>query len=68
MSGVSFIDAGNVFPLAKDLSLKDLEAGAGFGLRINSPFALVRIDYGMPLTRRDREPSGRWYFAIGQTF
>ena len=66
--GVSFIDAGNVFPLVKDLSLKDLEAGAGFGLRINSPFTLVRIDYGMPLTRRNREPFGRWYFAIGQTF
>ena len=66
--GVSFIDAGNVFPRAKDMSAKDLEAGAGFGLRINSPFALVRIDYGMPLTRRSREPFGRWYFAIGQTF
>ena len=66
--GVGFIDAGNVFPLARDVSLANLEAGAGFGIRIYSPFALLRIDFGMPLTSRQREPSGRWYFAIGQTF
>ncbi len=66
--GVGFIDAGNVFPRARDISFTNLEAGAGFGLRIYSPFALLRIDFGMPLTSRPREPSGRWYFAIGQTF
>ena len=66
--GVSFVDAGNVSVKARDLSLRNLEAGAGFGLRIHSPFVLLRIDYGMPLTRRDREPFGRWYFGIGQTF
>ena len=66
--GVVFVDAGNVFPRASDISLTNLEAGAGFGLRINSPFALVRVDFGMPLTRRGREPLGRWYFGIGQTF
>ena len=66
--GVSFIDAGNVFPRASDLSFTNLEAGTGFGLRIHSPFALVRIDFGIPITSRQREPSGRWYFAIGQTF
>ena len=66
--GVGFIDAGNVFPRARDISFTNLEAGAGFGLRIHSPFALLRIDFGMPITSRPREPSGRWYFAIGQTF
>ena len=68
LRGVGFIDAGNVFPLARDVSFTNLEAGAGFGVRIHSPFALIRIDYGMPITSRQREPSGRWYFAIGQTF
>ena len=66
--GVVFVDTGNVFPRASDISLTNLEAGAGFGLRITSPFALVRVDFGMPLTRRGREPLGRWYFGIGQTF
>lgn len=66
--GVGFIDAGNVFKLARDLRPFDLEAGAGFGLRIDTPFGLVRIDYGMPLTLRGLEPFGRWYFSLGQAF
>jgi outer membrane protein assembly factor BamA len=66
--GVGFVDAGNVFRRASDLSLTNLEAGAGFGLRIDTPFALLRIDFGLPLTGREPEPVGRWYFAIGQTF
>jgi outer membrane protein assembly complex protein YaeT len=66
--GVGFIDGGNVFSRARDLSLTNLEAGAGFGVRVNSPFALVRIDYGMPLTHRAGQPFGRWYFAMGNTF
>jgi outer membrane protein assembly complex protein YaeT len=66
--GVGFFDAGNVFPLASDVSLTNLEAGAGAGLRIYSPFAMFRVDFGMPLTRRETEPSGRWYFGIGHAF
>ena len=68
VEGVAFADAGNVFPKVRDFSLTNLEAGAGAGLRINSPFALVRIDFGVPLTDRRRQPSGRWYFGIGQSF
>jgi outer membrane protein insertion porin family len=66
--GVGFVDAGNVFQRAGDLSFKDLEYGAGLGLRIDTPFGLARIDYGMPLTSRSREPFGRWYFSLGQAF
>jgi outer membrane protein assembly complex protein YaeT len=66
--GVAFFDAGTVFPRIADLSLSDLAAGAGIGVRIHSPFALVRIDFGIPLTNRQREPSGRWYFGLGQVF
>jgi outer membrane protein assembly complex protein YaeT len=65
---VAFLDAGNVFPKASDFSLTNLEAGTGGGLRINSPFALLRIDFGIPLTGRPRQPSGRWYFGIGHSF
>jgi outer membrane protein insertion porin family len=66
--GLWFFDAGNVYSRARDWSFKNLEAGAGFGVRIHSPYVLLRIDYGMPLTNRSREPFGRWYFGIGQTF
>lgn len=66
--GVGFFDAGNVFPLASDVSLTNLESGAGLGLRIHLPCSMCRVDFGMPLTRRETEPSGRWYFGIGHAF
>lgn len=66
--GVGFFDAGNVFARAADLSLTNLDTGTGVGIRIDSPFALLRIDYGVPLSRRQQGPKGRWYFGIGQTF
>ncbi len=68
LGGVGFFDAGNLFARATDLSLTNLDAGTGIGVRINSPFALLRIDYGVPLSRREEQPRGRWYFGIGQTF
>ncbi|MFP5380236.1 MAG: BamA/TamA family outer membrane protein, partial [Vicinamibacteria bacterium] len=66
--GVAFLDAGNVFAERADLSFGDLKLGYGAGLRIDTPFALVRIDYGLAGTRRPNEPRGRWYFGIGQVF
>ena len=66
--GVAFVDAGNVFQTAGEFSLTSLEAGAGGGLRINSPFAMLRIDFGVPLTNRPLQTSGRWYFGIGHAF
>ncbi|MGH9160732.1 MAG: translocation/assembly module TamB domain-containing protein, partial [Vicinamibacteraceae bacterium] len=66
--GVGFVDAGNVFDAFSDLSL-DLEVGVGGGLRIDTPFALVRIDVGMPLTRDvDGRRRPRLYFSLGQAF
>jgi outer membrane protein assembly factor BamA/autotransporter translocation and assembly factor TamB len=68
IGAVAFVDAGNVFPNARDISFSNLEAGAGFGLRVISPFAILRVDFGMPLTSRQTQPAGRWYFGIGHTF
>ena len=67
-SAVGFFDAGNAFPEAHDISFKKLEAGTGFGLRLVSPFMILRVDFGIPLTSRDSQPRGRWYFGIGHTF
>ena len=44
--GVTFIDAGNVFAKPRDASLRDLVGSIGFGLRVSTPFALLRVDYG----------------------
>ncbi len=68
LRGVGFLDAGNVFTKARDVTFAKLNVGTGAGLRIHSPFALLRIDFGLPLTDRDQQPRGRWYVGIGQTF
>ncbi|MGE0124358.1 MAG: translocation/assembly module TamB domain-containing protein [Vicinamibacterales bacterium] len=66
--GVGFVDAGNLFPRVRDIALRDLAYGAGVGLRLETPFGLARIDFGVPLTDRQRQPAGRWYFSIGHAF
>ena len=66
--GVAFFDAGNAFDSVRDLSLADLRMSLGLGLRVQTPFALLRADYGARLRRRSGEPSGRWFFSIGHAF
>ena len=66
--GVGFSDIGNVFPSARDLSLRDIRKTAGAGLRVRTPYFLLRFDYGFILDRRPGEPRGGFFFSIGQAF
>ena len=63
LRGVLFADAGSV-SLAKRPTFSDFEFGYGAGLRLNTPFSILRVDIGVP--------SGggkvRWYLGIGQIF
>jgi outer membrane protein assembly complex protein YaeT len=73
VQGVAFIDAGNVFAQRSDLSFRDLAVGYGIGLRLASPFAMLRVDFGVPGNTVDGRPanqwsSGRWYFGVGHIF
>jgi len=67
LGGVGFIDAGNVYPTIRDLKLNDLVGAVGFGLRLNTPFALLRADYGK-VVWGPGPPTGKWFFGIGQAF
>ena len=40
----------------------------GVGLRLVTPFALFRVDYGKTIWNRPADDSGRVVFGIGQTF
>jgi outer membrane protein assembly factor BamA len=66
--GVGFFDAGNVFAKIGDLSFGGLRAGTGVGLRVVTPFAMLRVDLGTPLSPRPDEGRVRWFFSIGQSF
>jgi outer membrane protein assembly complex protein YaeT len=68
IDGVLFVDIGNVYPLIADFSLTDLRQSAGLGLRLRTPWVLVRTDYGFVLDPRPGERRGRFYFGIGQAF
>ena len=66
--GVVFSDIGNVYPSLSDFSFSDLRKSAGVGLRLRTPWFLIRGDYAVLLDRREGEPRGRFYFSIGQAF
>jgi outer membrane protein assembly factor BamA len=68
VGGVAFVDAGNVFPTIGDLSFTDLRASTGFGVRVQTPFVLIRADFGMPLDRAPGQRRGRWFLSVGQAF
>ena len=66
--GVAFLDAGSAFATASDLAPGQMRAGTGAGLRVQTPFALLRFDVGTPIAPRPREQRWRFYFSIGQSF
>jgi outer membrane protein assembly factor BamA/autotransporter translocation and assembly factor TamB len=65
--GVLFADIGNVFSRISDISF-DLRESAGVGLRVRTPWFLLRGDYGIVLDPREGEKRSRFYFSIGQAF
>jgi outer membrane protein assembly complex protein YaeT len=68
LDAVGFFDIGNVYPTISDFSFSDLRKTAGFGLRLRTPFLMIRIDYGFKLDRRPGESMGALFISIGQAF
>ena len=69
----AFIDAGNVYPLASDISLTRLRTAAGFGVRYRSPVGPIRVDWGFNLDRRELaagtlERGYVFHVSLGQAF
>lgn len=64
----AFVEAGNVYPLAKDLSLGDLRYTAGLGVRYRSAVGPLRVDWGYKLDRRTDEDAYQLHFTIGHAF
>lgn len=68
VDGVVFADVGSVFDRVSDFSLTNLRESAGVGLRVRTPWFLLRGDYGFVLDHRPGERRSRFYFSIGQAF
>jgi outer membrane protein insertion porin family len=68
LDGVGFLDVGNVYEKASDFSFTDVRKSAGMGLRIRTPYFLIRFDYGVKLDRKPGETRAKPFFSIGQSF
>ena len=73
LGAVGFLDSGNVFKKTTDISLADLRATAGFGLRYKSPVGPIRVDVGFKVPRREiaigkRENLAEFHISLGQAF
>ncbi len=64
---VPFVDAGNIStsPLPR---LRDLQVGAGVGVRYHTRFGPIRVDVGTPLNPRSGDPRIAVYVSLGQAF
>jgi outer membrane protein assembly factor BamA len=68
LRGVGFIDAGNVFARPRDFDFGALVGSVGVGLRLASPYALLRVDVAKPVHQGSLPSGVQWTFGIGQAF
>ena len=65
---VGFIDTGNVFETAADITLAELRTAVGGGVRYKSPFGPIRFDVGFKVDRYPGERLTAWFVSFGQAF
>ena len=63
-----FFDVGNVYGFNTKFDLTDTREAAGAGMRWQSPFGPIRVDYGVNLDRRKGEDFGAIQFSVGSPF
>jgi len=68
LGGAVFFDVGDIYQAPSDFRIAGLRYTPGFGIRLNTPIGLGRLDYGFNPGRQGDEPGGVLYFSIGQAF
>jgi outer membrane protein insertion porin family len=68
LSGVLFVDGGNVWAEPSRVRWRDLRWGYGGGLRLDTPAGPLRLEYGRKLDRLEPESSGELYLSFGVAF
>lgn len=69
IKGAFFYDLGNVWAKSNDIDFSDLKAGAGLGVRIKTPIAPIKLDYGYGLDPDSGEKKqGHFYFSMSRGF
>jgi outer membrane protein assembly complex protein YaeT len=76
MTGVAFVEGGNVWPDVTDVEFGELVYDAGAGIRYQTPIGPIRFDFGYQLTPIEgliidgELQTRRWrlHFSVGQAF
>jgi outer membrane protein insertion porin family len=68
LGAVGFVDSGNVFQRATDISLTELRSAVGAGLRYKSPVGPIRVDLGFKVNRQPGESLTAFFISFGQAF
>ncbi|MFA6770591.1 MAG: BamA/TamA family outer membrane protein [Bacteroidales bacterium] len=66
ISGVAFIDAGNVWSDSFKYRLGELAYAIGAGIRIKTPIGPIRFDVGFPVGNEKKNP--QFILSVGQAF
>ncbi len=66
---VAFLDGGNVYTKAMPEFDKEIQWGAGLGLRYHTPIGPLRLDVALPVNPRPQDSTSPFfYLSIGQSF
>jgi outer membrane protein insertion porin family len=68
LKGVVFYDVGQAFDDNDSLDLGELRKAWGYGLRWTSPLGPIRIEFGVPIGKKDGESKLVTMFAFGAPF
>ncbi len=66
LSGVVFIDAGNVWRNSFEYKFDNLAYAVGGGLRVETPIGPIRFDIGFPVWNEKKSP--QFFISVGQAF
>lgn len=76
--GAVFVDAANIWTLKEDVNrigsqfsldfYKQLALSAGFGLRLDFSFFVIRLDFGIPLNNPALPNGSKWIFQSRQAY
>ncbi len=64
---VAFLDAGSVAE-RETPDFRELQFGAGLGVRYATAIGPLRLDVGVPLSRQSGDPAYAFYVGLGQAF
>ncbi len=66
LSGVAFLDLGNVWRDQLTYSIKELRYSSGLGLRVGTPIGPVRLDFAIPIYEGASQL--QYFISVGHAF